>query len=75
MKINDIHHPFKKFRQGSCHTCWWESNVLQCGNSMQYGGCTELQGRYQKLELAGALQDTTNYVASVLFQKRYYSLG
>ena len=26
--LNDIQRPFRKFRPGSCHAYWWESNVL-----------------------------------------------
>ena len=44
------------------------------GNSMRFGGCTELQGWYQKMALAATLYSAKHYVAQAFFRESYYSL-
>ena len=37
------------------------------GNSVRFGDCIELQGRYRKTALATTLYDAVHYVAESLF--------
>lgn len=42
-----------KFQPNSCHAHCWESNGMStfCENSVHFGGCKELLGRYRKIWL------------------------